>query len=364
MPSEVNLYFSANYCRMRPSKKLIFFLVFSVLFISFVYYGYQVCYTPNILVDKASRPIVIPRGATFRDVQTMLDKGKYIDDVVSFSFLAKLMDYDEQVKPGRYLLVSNLNNLEAIRILRAGIQEPVNVTFNNVRLVKDLAEKITKNLNMSPAEFEAAVIRFAMNNSYGFNKDNVLCMFIPNTYEVYFNVSPEDLIARMHEEYDKFWNDERKAKANAAGLTPIEVSILASIVQAESVKHEEAPIIAGLYINRLKKDIPLQADPTLKFAVGDFSLKRILNEHKEIDSPYNTYRYRGLPPGPVNMPEISSLEAVLNYTKSDYLYMCAKEDFSGSHNFTSSYRQHMNNAIRYQRALTREMKIGAQKRNQ
>ena len=349
---------------MLPSKKLIFFLAFSILMISFVYYAYQVCYTPNVLVDKNSRVLVIPRGAGFRQVQTLLDKGKYVDDLLAFSFLAKLMDYDEQVKPGRYLLESNLNNLEAIRILRAGIQEPVKVTFNNVRLVKELAEKITKNLNMSPSEFEAAVIRFAINNRYGFNKDNVLAMFIPNTYEVYFNVSPGELIDRMHEEYEKFWDEERTQKAAAVGLTPIEISILASIVQAESVKHEEAPVIAGLYINRLKKDIPLQADPTLVFAVGDFSLKRVLNEHKEIDSPYNTYRYRGLPPGPVNMPEIWALDAVLNYTKSNYLYMCAKEDFSGSHNFTSSYRQHLNNAIKYQRALTREMKIGAQKRNQ
>ncbi len=349
---------------MLPSKKLIFFLVFSVLLISFVYYAYQICYTPNILAGKSARPLVIPRGATFKEVQTLLDEGKYIDDIVSFSFLAKLMNYDDQVKPGRYLIQANLTNLQAIRVLRAGIQEPVKITFNNVRLVKDLSEKITKNLNMKPEEFEAALIKFAMNNPYGFNKDNILCMFIPNTYEIYFNVSPEDLIERMHSEYDKFWNAERRRKAEESGLTPMEVSILASIVQAESVKEEEAPIIAGLYINRLKKDIPLQADPTLVFAVGDFSLKRVLNEHKEIDSPYNTYRYRGLPPGPVNMPEIFAIEAVLNYTKSDYLYMCAKEDFSGGHNFTHSYQQHMNNAIKYQRALAREIKIGAQKRQQ
>lgn len=331
---------------------------------SFGYYAYQIVYTPNILVGEQARPLVIPRDATFQDVQEILQDGRYVNDIVSFSFLAKLMDYDEQVKPGRYLLKGNLSNVEAVRLLRAGIQEPVNVTFNNVRLIKDLSEKITRNLNMKPGEFEAALIAFAMNNPYGFNKDNVLCMFIPNTYEVYFNVSPQDLIDRMHTEYEKFWNETRTAKAAAIGLTPIEVSILASIVQAESVRHDEAPIIAGLYINRLKKDIPLQADPTLVFAVGDFTLKRVLNEHKEIDSPYNTYRNLGLPPGPVNMPEIFALEAVLDYTKSDYLYMCAKEDFSGAHNFTASYREHLNNASRYQRALTREMRIGAQKRKQ
>lgn len=336
----------------------------SVLLISFGYYAYQIVYTPNVLVGKEPRPIVIPRGSNFKDVQAILHKGDYTQDLISFSFLAKLMDYDEHVKPGRYVLQSNLNNLEAIRLLRAGIQEPVKVTFNNVRLIKDLSEKITRNLNMKPEEFEAALIKFAMNNRYGFNKDNVLTMFIPNTYEVYFNVSPDDLISRMHSEYEKFWNEERRQKAEVVGLTPIEVSILASIVQAESVRQDEAPIIAGLYINRLKKDIPLQADPTLVFAVGDFTLKRVLNEHKEVDSPYNTYRNRGLPPGPVNMPEIFAIDAVLNHTKSNYLYMCAKEDFSGRHNFTHSYRLHMNNATRYQAALSREMKIAAQKKKQ
>lgn len=349
---------------MLPSKKLIVFLLFSVLLISFGFYAYQISYTPNVLVGKNPKPLVIPRGATFKDVQALLHEGDYTQDLISFSFLSKLMDYDEQVKPGRYLLGSNLSNIEAIRLLRAGIQEPVNITFNNVRLISDLSEKITRNLNMTPEEFEAALVKFAINNPYGFNKDNVLTMFIPNTYQVYFNVSPDELIERMHREFETFWNESRRQKAEAIGLTSIEVSILASIVQAESISHDEAPIIAGLYINRLKKDVPLQADPTLVFAIGDFTLKRVLNEHKEVDSPYNTYRYRGLPPGPVNMPEIFAIEAVLNYTKTNYLYMCAKEDFSGRHNFTHSYTQHLNNAARYQRALTREMRIGAQKRKQ
>ncbi len=349
---------------MRPSKKLVFFLVFSILLISFGFYAWQITSTPNVLVGKEPRPLIIPRGATFKDVQDLLHKGDYVQDLISFSFLSKLMNYDNQVKPGRYLLQPDLSNIEAIRILRAGIQEPVKVTFNNVRLISDLSEKITRNLNMKPDEFEAALIKFAMNNTHGFDKDNVLSMFIPNTYEVYFNTTPDDLIERMYSEYEKFWNDERRAKAQAIGLTQIDVSILASIVQAESIRHDEAPIIAGLYINRLKKDIPLQADPTLVFAVGDFTLKRVLNEHKEIDSPYNTYRNRGLPPGPVNMPEIFALDAVLNHAKTDYLYMCAKEDFSGRHNFTADYDTHINNAQRYQRALSREMKIAAQRKKQ
>jgi UPF0755 protein len=344
---------------MKFKKRLIFFLIISVLGISFTFYAYQVVYTPNVLMDQDDRLLIIKDGDTFAAVQKEIHDGGYVQDLISFSFLARLMNYDEQVKPGRYLLKRNMSNLRAIQLLKSGTQEPVRITFNNVRLIPELAEKITRNLGMTSEEFEAALRRFSMSNSSGLNKDNMMAMFIPNTYEVYYNILPDALVKRMHQEYQNFWNEERIAKAKKMGLTPIEVSILSSIVQAETIQEEEAPTIAGLYLNRLKQGIPLQADPTLKFAVGDFSLKRILNIHKEIDSPYNTYRYAGLPPGPINMPEINSLEAVLNFTPSDYLYMCAKEDFSGRHNFTSNYKEHMNNAIRYQRALTIEQRKGA-----
>ncbi len=344
---------------MKPNKRLILFLLISILGISFSFYAFQIIYTPNILVEKEDRLFLIKEGATFKDVQRELHDGNYVQDLVSFSFLAKLRDYDENIKPGRYVLRKNMSNIQALRILRSGQQEPVRITFNNVRLIRDLAEKITRNLDMTPEEFEVALINFAMTNSAGFNKDNVMAMFIPNTYEVYYNITPDALVKRMYAEYENFWTSERKQKAKTVGLTPFEVSILAAIVQAETVKADEAPVIAGLYINRLKKGIPLQADPTLVYAVGDFSLKRVLNEHKEIDSPYNTYRNRGLPPGPINLPEINSIDAVLNHFPSDYLYMCAKEDFSGYHNFTDSYTVHMNNAILYQRALTIEQRKAA-----
>jgi UPF0755 protein len=342
---------------MKGLKKLILFLFGSIFLITGVFYGYQICYTPNVLVGQEDRVLIIPNNATFKQVQDKLYEGNYVRDLISFSFLAKLMDYDDLVKPGRYVLKANMNNLTAIRFLRAGRQEPVKITFNNVRLIGDLSEKIVRNTGLSPKEFEAAIIKFAMGNN-GFTKDNVLCMFIPNTYEVYYNVSADRLVEKMQQQYIAFWTDERKQKATAIGLTPLEVSILASIVQAETVKKDEAPIIAGLYLNRLKQAIPLQADPTLVFAVGDFSLKRVLNEHKEVDSPYNTYKNAGLPPGPINLPEISSIDAVLNFKPSDYIYMCAKEDFSGYHNFTSNYRVHMQNAARYQKALTIEQQKG------
>ncbi len=344
---------------MRPSKRLILFLFLAILGISFVFYAWQIMYTPNILVAKEDRVIFIKNGDNFKAVQKLLHEGDIVQDLMSFSFLARLMDYDENIKAGRFVLRKNMTNLEAIRTLRSGFQEPVQVTFNNVRLISELAEKITRNLSITPTEFEAALIQFAGTNPYGFTKDNVISMFIPNTYEVYYNVSSQGLVERMHEEYEKFWTDERKAKAKAVGLTQLEVSTLASIVQAETIRDDEAPVIASLYLNRLKVGMPLQADPTLVFASGDFSLKRVLNEHKEIDSPYNTYKNAGLPPGPINMPHIKSIDAVLNHANTNYIYMCAKEDFSGRHNFTHDYNQHMRNAVKYQRALTIEQKKAA-----
>ncbi|MBK5278031.1 MAG: endolytic transglycosylase MltG [Bacteroidia bacterium] len=341
-----------------PKVKLAVYLVSSVLLITFIFYGYQIVYTPNILVDRDDQLFIVHKGYTYRQVQDDLARGKFVNDFVSFSFLARLMDYDKTIKPGRYALRRNMTNIEAIRVLRAGIQEPVNITFTNVRLVTELGEKITKNTGVSPAEFYEALDEFIVSNKEGFTKETILCMFLPNTYEVYYNTSAIDLVERMHTEYVKFWNDERIDKANALGLTPIEVSILASIVQAETVKQDEAPIIAGLYVNRLKSDMALQADPTLVFAVGDFGLKRVLNEHKEVDSPYNTYTHTGLPPGPINMPRISTLEAVLEYAKHKYVYMCAREDFSGNHNFAATLNEHSKNARKYQAALTIEQQKG------
>jgi UPF0755 protein len=337
-------------------RKLAVFLIGSTLLIVFTFYAYQILYTPNILVEKEDREFLVKQGDSFRAVQLSLGNQGIVNDMVSFSFLARLMNYDRRVKPGLYLLKANMTNVQAITALRAGDQVPVNVTFNNVRLIDELGPKITKNLAITPEEFMSAVKDFANDNQDGFNQQNIIGMFIPNTYQVYYDVTGPDLVARMYSEYSNFWTAERREKAKAKGMTPIEVSTLASIVQAEAWKPSEAPTIAGLYLNRLKKGIPLQADPTLVFAVGDFTLKRILNVHKEIDSPYNTYTHAGLPPGPINMPTIASLDAVLNAEEHKYLYMCAREDFSGYHNFARTLTEHNRNAARYQQALTIEQR--------
>ena len=337
-------------------------LVVTVLLSSFAFYAYQMLFSSNFLVDEDKKVLIVDRGMSFKALQDRLYDEGYVNDLVSFSFLARLMGYDKRVKPGHYLIKPNMTNLEVVRLLRSGQQAPVKITFNNVRLMDDLGERITKNLLINEAEFDSALTAFIAENDE-FNEHNIISMFVPNTYNVYFDITGRQLVDRMYSEFDKFWNDERLAKAKALGLSRTEVVTLASIVNAESVKREESPIIAGLYINRLQQSIPLQADPTLVFASGDFSLKRVLNVHKEIESPYNTYKHTGLPPGPINMPPISVIDAVLNYEDHNYIYMCAKEDFSGYHYFAETLREHINNANKYQRQLTIEQRKAREQGN-
>jgi len=339
---------------IKNKKFFVALMVFaSVFFSTFSLYVYQMINTPNVLVDREDKFLYIADGATFKNVQDSLFKGDYVGNLVAFSVLAKFMKYDQNIKPGRYLLKKNMSNREAILLLRSGKQVPVSVTFNNVRLKDELSEKITRQLEIDSATFGNVLNDTSLIQKYGFNLYTIPAMFIPNTYEVYWNIGAKKLLERFHWEYQQFWNAERLGKAREIGLSPIEISILASIVQAETTKMDEAPRIAGVYINRLKRNIPLQADPTLVFALGDFSIKRVIKEYFKIDSPYNTYKYAGLPPGPINVPSIAALDAVLNYEKHSYLYFCADEDFSGYHNFAKSLKQHLNNARRYQNALNK-----------
>jgi UPF0755 protein len=231
------------------------------------------------------------------------------------------------------------------------LQTPLNVTFNNVRTKEDLAGKVSKYLVADSLSILNLFSNESLIQKYGFTTETFRTMFIPDTYEFYWTTSAEEFAERMKSEYDKFWNAERRKKAEEINLTPAEITTLASIVQAETAKKEEQNRIAGLYMNRLKNGQLLQADPTVKYAVGDFSLKRILNVHLHIDSPYNTYKNAGLPPGPINFPETTAIDAVLNFERHNYLYMCAKEDFSGYHNFAVTLDEHNRNAAKYRREL-------------
>lgn len=328
-------------------------LVTSVLFASFFFYGWQLVYTPNLQVGKEVTYILIKPGMKYNDVKKMVRERRIVHDMLSFNFMSKLMGYQDAVKPGFYKIEEDMTNLEAIRMLRGGVQTPTHITFNNVRLKSDLAGKMSQNIALDSVKILSMLQDDSIAQAYGFTDEDFMTMFIPNTYEVYYTISGKELMDRMHREYEKFWTDERKAKAKEIGLKPVQVSILASIVQAETTMADEAPKVAGVYINRLHRNMLLQADPAIVFAWKDFTIKRVLNKHKEIDSPYNLYKHRGLPPGPICLPSIHSIESVLNYEKHDYLYFCARPDFSGYHDFAKTLREHNRNAAQYQHALNK-----------
>ncbi|WP_082780272.1 endolytic transglycosylase MltG [Rufibacter sp. DG15C] len=337
----------------KTSKWTYALVLIMFLFVCFSYYAYQIVYTPN--VENKGEPVyvLIPKGATYEQVMDSIDSKKVIIDKLSLRFMAKLMDYPELVKPGRYELKNGLTNYHLIAKLRSGDQDPVKLTYTNVRLKKDLAQKLSGFINSTPAEIDSLLNSPSFTKKLGFDTTTILTMFIPNTYEMYWTTPAPEMMERMKKEYDIFWTKAREAKAKDLGLSKTEVSILASIVQAEqSIHADERPKIAGVYLNRLERNMALQADPTVVYANGDFSIRRVLNVHLRKDSPYNTYMYKGLPPGPINLPAISSLEAVLNPEETEYLYFCAKEDFSGYHAFAATMEEHLRNARRYQAALT------------
>ncbi len=356
--SEENIPVSAPRRRGRQPQKIskwtYVLVVLMFLFVCFSYYAYQIVYTPNVEVKGEPVYVLIPKGASYEQAMDSIDVKKVVVDRLSLRFMAKLMDYPELVKPGRYELQNGATNYQLIGKLRRGDQDPVKLTYTNVRLKKDLAQKLSTFISASPTEIDSLLNSPAFTKKLGFDTTTILTMFIPNTYEMYWTTSAEDMMLRMKKEYAAFWTAERKAKAQDLGLSPVEVSILASIVQAEqSVHADERPKIAGVYLNRLKKGMLLQADPTVVFATGDFTIRRVLNVHLRMDSPYNTYRNKGLPPGPINLPSISSLKAVLDPEESNYIYFCAKADFSGYHAFAVNEADHRANARLFHAAMNK-----------
>ncbi|MBI4947862.1 MAG: endolytic transglycosylase MltG [Bacteroidetes bacterium] len=320
------------------------------------YIGYQMIYLPNIsLGEKKSEIIFIPTGSRFEDVFRILSNAAILKNKESFIRLTKIKKYKDNVKPGRYRIAANISNNELINLLRAGLQEPVTVTFSNIRTKAQLISRVCKKLEADSTELSALLNNDQyLKDNFGLKSETILTMFIPNSYEFKWNTSAKQLMERIQSEYKKFWTAERKQKAKDLTLTQTQVSILASIVQSEQLQFpDERPRIAGLYLNRIKKGMCLQSDPTIIYAIGDFSINRVLAKDKEIVSPYNTYKCSGLPPGPIYIPEISSLNAVLYYEKNDFIYMCAKEDFSGKHNFSKTLVEHNRNAEKYRKALNK-----------
>lgn len=326
-------------------------MIFAISLPSFGGWLYQIFMAKNILVRRSDKVLIIPSNTTWDQLVPVLEKGNYVSDIVSFAAVAKLLKYQQNIKAGRYILKSNMSNLQAVRLLRSGEQSPVRVTFNNVRIKSQLAGRLTRNLEVDSTTFLQTLNDPQKVAEYGFDTTTIVTMFLPDTYQMYWNSSPNSILKRMKAEYDKFWTKDRIRKAKQLQLTPLQVTILASIVAEETLKMDEAPRVAGVYLNRLNRNMLLQADPTVKFAIGDFAKKRILDVDTEYDSPYNTYKYAGLPPGPIRLPSKRTINAVLNYEKHEYIYFCAKEDFSGYHNFAKSYTEHSQNARRYHNAL-------------
>ena len=302
--------------------------------------------------------VYIDNDDSIDSVYTKLGDVSRGSSMIGFKTLVKISGYGDKVRTGRYAVREGEGSFIVFRHMKNGLQTPVSLVVPSVRTLERLASELSKRLMMDSTALYKALSDEAICQKYGYDTATIAAMFIPNTYDIYWNVSVEKLLDRMQKENKAFWNADRMQKAKAMKFTPIEVTTLASIVDEETANNAEKPMVAGMYYNRLMlrnaeypNGMPLQADPTIKFAWKRFDLKRIYNNLLYIKSPYNTYRNPGLPPGPIRIPSIVGIDAVLNHVQHDYLYMCAKEDFSGTHNFARTYNEHLQNAKRYSDAL-------------
>jgi UPF0755 protein len=342
----------------KPRKRLVHRMILMVLLLFiigaliFAVKLFQYVLKPNIRT-AGNEPVslFIPAGETYNDVKNQLYGKDLIINRHSFEWVAARKNLPALIKPGHYLVRAGMNNNDLVNMLRSGAQTPVNVIFNNIRNKEELAGKVSRQIEADSVSLLKCWNDKKFLKTLGTTPEKVLMIFLPNTYEFWWTTGAYEFTERMQKEYLKFWNEERKKKAASASLSIEEVIILASIVEKETQKNDEKPAIAGVYINRLRKDWPLQADPTVVYAVGDYEMKRVLTIHTKIDSPYNTYLHHGLPPGPICMPSVSSIDAVLDYQKHDYMFFCARADMSGYHVFSRTLAEHNRYAKAYQKAL-------------
>ena len=333
-------------------KKTIYYLS-GILFVALIFsiFLYRNLFGINISTEKKNQVILITTGASYDQVMDTLESKLTIKSQKVLDWFAKKKKYPMAVKPGRYIINQRFTYNSLINLLRSGKQSPVDITFSNVRTLNDIAGKFGRQLEPDSARIFSFFSDDSNYSNDGFTKENIISIFLPNTYEFYWNTDARGLYSRMLKEYKLFWNDSRLSKAKDKGLTPVEASILASIIDDEVVKRDEKPRIAGVYINRLKRGIPLQSCPTIKFALNDFTITRVLKKYLLVDSPYNTYKHSGFPPGPIGCPTIEGIDAVLNAENHDYLFFAAKADFSGYHNFSRTLSEHNKYALLYQKEL-------------
>ncbi|MCT4582822.1 MAG: endolytic transglycosylase MltG [Flavobacteriales bacterium] len=344
-------------------KKILALLIVVLLviggIIAYPYYQvYQVKDIDNIAFDESSKNIMLSEPILFSELGTFLKQRNIIKDQDAFDLIVDFKHYDTiRLNEGMITIKKDWNNNKLVNqlYLMRNQKKIITLTFGSARNLEELAGKIAPSLALDSVTLVTAFKNEAIQSKYGFNHATFISLFLPNTYEVYYNITADEFIAKMAKEYKKFWNAERLSKAKALKMSQSEITTLASIVYEEQkVKFDEQPKIAGLYLNRLKNNWLLQADPTVKFALGDPSIKRLLFKHLEVESPYNTYRNAGLPPGPICLPEPRTIDAVLNFEKHQYFYMCAKPEYSGYHNFSKTLSQHNAYAKEYQSWLTKE----------
>lgn len=339
---------------MKKGRLLLVSLVVLVALAVWIGYRlYQRVLAPGVYLKTESEVLYIDDSMTYPLLrQNMLDSG-WIRDVRVFDLLADRKGLKDALRPGRYRVNDGMSLNELINMLRSGRQEPVKLVVRPQRTLNELVAFLDAQLQPGEEAFRKALRNDSLLGSLDLTREQVLLLLVPNTYEVWWTVSAADFAQRMAREYKAFWNDERRSKAESIGLKPAEVGILASIVQQETNQRSEMSAIAGVYLNRLRRGMLLQADPTVKFALGRPELRRVLNTHLEVNSPYNTYRYPGLPPGPIIMPETFIMDAVLNAERHDYLFFCARADLSGYHAFARTGTEHARNAQAYRRALNK-----------
>lgn len=353
----IRTYYKEHIERNKKMKRWISGILGLLVLLSVIVFirTYNAIMKPNTMITNDGEvSLYIHSDDDFETIKNKLYSDSVIINRRSFEWLAKKLDYPQYIKSGHYVIKDGMNNNQLLNMLRSGSQIPIDFTFNNIRTIEQFAKEADDQLELDSLSILKALNEDSLLKEMGFKKESFASLFIPNTYELYWNINPKDFIEKMTNEYKKFWNDTRLQKAKEINLTPIEVSILASIVDKETTKTSEMSRIAGVYLNRINKRWLLQADPTLVFALGDFEIKRVLDVHKEIESPYNTYKYIGLPPGPICIPSIAAIDAVLNAEKHRYFYFCAKDDLSGFHVFARNIREHNINAEKYRKALNKK----------
>ena len=343
----------------KKRKKII--IITSIILITIIglLLGFYFSIFGRVLTNEKAGYVYIDNDDNVDSVRTKIEAIGKPKTMTGFDLLNDYTGYGDHIRIGRYKVSSDITMLSLFRNLRNGQQTPSSVVVPSVRTVNEACDKIAKYLMLESDELKSLLNDSSYISQLGFTPQTLPALFIPNTYEIYWTIDAKKLVERFKEEYDKFWTDGRIEKAKSLNLTPIEVVTLASIVDSETARDQDKPIIARLYLNRLQKHIKLQSDPTVVFAIGDFSIRRVLYRHLETESPYNTYKHEGLPPGPIRIATIAGIDAVLNPDDNDYIYMCAKEDFSGEHYYTASEAEHIANARKYSDALN---KLNAEKK--